>query len=214
MLRQAGRTCLEVKAFSFTINNSLERITLVLILLILGSCKPINTEKQNTTLENSSAKAYFAGGCFWGVEYFFEKQNGVRQVTSGYMGGKLKNPTYQDVSYTHSGHVEAVEVQYDPDKVSYEALARLFFEIHDPTQIDGQGPDIGYQYSSMIFYNNVSEKEIAQKLIDLLKNKGLDVVTDLKEAKIFYPAEEYHQDYYAKNSGKPYCHFYKKRFQD
>ena len=183
-----------------------------MILLIVGSCKPINTEKQNTTLENSSAKAYFAGGCFWGVEYFFEKQNGVRQVTSGYMGGKLKNPTYQDVSYTHSGHVEAVEVQYDPDKVSYEALARLFFEIHDPTQIDGQGPDIGYQYSSMIFYNNVSEKEIAQKLIDLLKNKGLDVVTDLKEAKIFYPAEEYHQDYYAKNSGKPYCHFYKKRF--
>lgn len=185
---------------------------LSVFLLITGGCKAINTEKGKTTLENSSARAYFAGGCFWGVEYFFEKQPGVSRATSGYMGGELENPTYQDVSYTHSGHVEVVEVQYDPDKVSYETLARLFFEIHDPTQIDGQGPDIGDQYLSVIFYNNVSEKEIAQKLIDILKNKGLEVVTDLKEAKIFYPAEEYHQDYYAKKGGKPYCHFYIKRF--
>jgi len=194
------------------INNNLKILALTLLLLTIGSCKSTSIGKQSTPLDNSTAKAYFAGGCFWGVEYFFEKRYGVTQATSGYMGGKLKNPTYRDVSYTHSGHVEAVEVQYDPSQVNYETLARLFFEIHDPTQLDGQGPDIGDQYLSMVFYNNAAEKKIIQNLISILKNKGLDVVTELKEAKSFYPAEKEHQNYYAKKGGKPYCHAYIKRF--
>ncbi len=162
--------------------------------------------------KKSTKKAYFAGGCFWGVEYFFQKQKGVISAVSGFMGGEFKNPTYQDVIYKDTGHVETVEIEYDPKVVSYEELAKLFFEIHDPTQINGQGPDIGSQYLSVIFYNDDKEKEIAQKLIDILKSRGFKVVTSLKKVSTFYEAEEYHQDYYDKNGKIPYCHRYTKRF--
>ena len=157
-------------------------------------------------------KAYFAGGCFWGVEYHFEKVDGVKNVTSGYMGGTLPNPTYWDVSRGTTGHLELVEVCYDPTKVSYESLARLFFETHDPTQRDGQGPDKGSQYLSAIFTSDVEEKRVIVKLISLLRAKGLDVVTKIKEEMPFYPAEEYHQDYYERTGKQPCCHSYKKLF--
>ncbi|MFH2012906.1 MAG: bifunctional methionine sulfoxide reductase B/A protein [Pseudomonadota bacterium] len=157
-------------------------------------------------------KAYFAGGCFWGVEYLFEKQKGVISAVSGYMGGKVKNPAYKDVSRGDTGHLEAVEVTYDPKEVSYEDLAKFFFEIHDPTQADGQGPDIGEQYLSTIFYNNKDEKMVAIKLIDILKSKGYKVVTKVLPAATFWKAEEYHQNYYDKKKGQPYCHIYKKKF--
>jgi peptide methionine sulfoxide reductase msrA/msrB len=170
-------------------------------------------EPEETTHENLK-KAYFAGGCFWGVEYHFEKLPGVIKAESGYMGGHKENPTYQDVCYTDTGHLEVVEVTYDPTKIDYETLAKLFFEIHDPTQANGQGPDIGSQYLSAIFYNDEKEKETAQKLIDILKKRGYAVVTKLLPAKEhpFYRAEEYHQDYYEKNHKQPYCHSYTKRF--
>ncbi len=165
-------------------------------------------EKENP----KTAKAYFAGGCFWGVEYFFESKEGVISAVSGYMGGALKNPSYQDVSYRNTGHLEVVEVTYDVNKVSYEDLARFFFEIHDPTQANGQGPDIGEQYLSAIFFNNEGEKMTAHKLIDILENKGYQVVTKVIPVSTFWKAEEYHQDYYDKSKKKPYCHTYTKRF--
>jgi len=159
-----------------------------------------------------TAKAYFAGGCFWGVEYLFEKNDGVISAVSGYMGGTKENPTYQEVSHGKTGHLEAVEITYDPGRVGYEDLAKFFFEIHDPTQANGQGPDIGEQYLSAVFYNNDDEKETALKLIDILKGKGHDVVTKVLPASTFWKAEEYHQDYYDKNKKQPYCHVYQKKF--
>lgn len=157
-------------------------------------------------------KAIFAGGCFWGMEYQFQKVDGVKSVISGYIGGQKENPTYKEVCNTNTGHAEAVEITYDASKVSFEELAKLFFEIHDPTQIDGQGPDIGEQYRSEIFYFDSNQKQIAEKLINILKDKGYKVVTKLTKATKFYNAEDYHQDYYNKTGGSPYCHIYQKKF--
>lgn len=158
--------------------------------------------------------AYFAGGCFWGVEYYFEKLNGVQSAISGYMGGHLENPTYKDICTGNTGHFEVVQVNYDSNIIGYEDLAKLFFEIHDSTQSNGQGPDIGTQYLSAIFYENENEKTISNKLINILKNNGYDVVTQLilKNDTTFYEAEDYHQNYYFVHNKIPYCHSYKKKF--
>jgi peptide methionine sulfoxide reductase msrA/msrB len=156
--------------------------------------------------------AIFAGGCFWGVEYFLQKAPGVISVTSGYTGGKVKNPTYKEVCTGNTGHAEAVKIVYDPDKTSYEKLLKLFLEIHDPTQVGRQGPDIGDQYRSEIFYMNDDQKNIAEKDLKILKSKGLKIATILTKASEFYPAEAYHQDYYFNNGKVPYCHAYTKRF--
>lgn len=161
--------------------------------------------------ENTS-KAYFAGGCFWGVEYYFQTVDGVLATTVGYMGGHTQNPTYKEVCSGNTGHIEAMEVVYDPSKVSYEELAKLFFEIHDPTQIDRQGPDIGEQYKSAVFYTDDEQKEITEKLIGILEEKDYKVATELIKAEMFWPAEFYHQDYYKNNGKSPYCHFYTKKF--
>lgn len=157
-------------------------------------------------------KAIFAGGCFWGVEYFFDKIPGVLNAESGYTGGKTKNPTYKDVCGKGTGHAEAVQVTFDPEKVSYETLAKVFFEIHDPTQLNRQGPDIGGQYRSAVFYLNDEQKKIAEKLIGQLKEKGFKVVTQVVKAGKFWPAEDYHQDYYERQNSTPYCHIPVKRF--
>jgi peptide methionine sulfoxide reductase msrA/msrB len=156
--------------------------------------------------------AIFAGGCFWGVEYFLQKAPGVISVSSGFTGGYVKNPSYKEVCTGKTGHAEAVKVIYDPEKTSYEKLLKLFLEIHDPTQVGGQGPDLGDQYRSEIFYLNEDQKEIAEKNIGILKAKGLKVVTAITKASEFYQAEDYHQDYYFKNGKIPYCHAYTKRF--
>jgi peptide methionine sulfoxide reductase msrA/msrB len=156
--------------------------------------------------------AIFAGGCFWGVEYFLQKAPGVISVTSGFTGGHVKNPSYKEVCTGRTGHAEAVKVIYDPDKTSYEKLLRLFLEIHDPTQVGGQGPDLGDQYRSEIFYMNDEQKKIADRNIGILKGKGQKVATAVTKASEFYEAEGYHQDYYFKNGKMPYCHAYTKRF--
>ncbi len=156
--------------------------------------------------------AIFAGGCFWGVEHMLSKLPGVRDVVSGYIGGKTENPTYEQVCSHRTGHAEAVRVTFDPRQVSYEELARLFFEIHDPTQLNRQGPDIGDQYRSEIFYNSPEQRRIAEKLIAELQSKGYRVVTRVTPASTFWPAEDYHQDYYERKGTKPYCHAYTKRF--
>jgi peptide methionine sulfoxide reductase msrA/msrB len=159
-----------------------------------------------------TAKAIFAGGCFWGVEYYFQQKEGVISTKVGYIGGYKDNPTYKEVCAHTTGHIEALEVTYDIDKVTYEDLAKLFFEIHDPTQVNGQGNDIGPQYVSVIFYLNQDQKIISEKLIHTLELKGYKIATQLKEATTFWPAEEYHQQYYQRGGGTPYCHKYTKRF--
>jgi len=156
--------------------------------------------------------AIFASGCFWGVEYQLKKSGGLISTTTGYTGGKVKNPTYQQVSTGKTGHAEAVRVIFDSSKVTYEDLAKLYFETHDFTQVGGQGPDIGDQYRSEIFYINDAQKAAAEKLIAQLKAKGHNVATKLTPAEKFYDAEDYHQDYYKKTGKAPYCHIYKKIF--
>jgi peptide methionine sulfoxide reductase msrA/msrB len=156
--------------------------------------------------------AIYAGGCFWGVEYYMEQKDGVISVISGYIGGTKDHPTYKEVCTGTTGHAEAVEVIFDPSKVTYEELTRLFFEIHDPTQVNRQGPDIGMQYRSEVFYRNEEQKKIAEDLIAILKNKGYKVATKVTKATTFWPAEDYHQDYYEHKGTLPYCHGYTKRF--
>ncbi len=152
-------------------------------------------------------KAIFAGGCFWGVETLFKQKEGVLDTRVGYTGGSLKNPTYNEVSAKKTNHAEAVEVIYNPNEVSYEELIKLFFEIHDFTQIDRQGPDIGKQYRSAIFYTTEEQKNIANKYKSILEEKGYKVVTEITEASVFWVAEEYHQNYYDKTGKTPYCHY-------
>jgi peptide methionine sulfoxide reductase msrA/msrB len=164
------------------------------------------------TGEGRYGTAIFAGGCFWGVEYFLQKESGVISVTSGYTGGHVKNPSYKEVCTGKTGHAEAVKIIYDPEKTSYEKLLRLFLEIHDPTQAGGQGPDIGDQYRSEIFYLNDDQRKIAGKNLKILTDKGYRIATTLTRASEFFEAEDYHQDYYFKNGKVPYCHGYTKRF--
>ena len=156
--------------------------------------------------------AYYAGGCFWGVEYMLQQEEGVQSVVSGYMGGHVANPTYEQVCTGTTGHAETVQVVFDPSKVSYEKLTKLFFEIHDPTELNRQGPDRGYQYRSAVFYKNDEQKQTTEKLINILKGKGYKVVTEVAPAGPFYQAEAYHQDYYDHTGKRPYCHAYVKRF--
>jgi peptide methionine sulfoxide reductase msrA/msrB len=159
-----------------------------------------------------TAKAIFASGCFWGTEYYFQKAPGVISTTVGYTGGHVDNPTYKQVCTDTTGHAEAVEVVYDPSVISYEQLAKLFFETHDFTQMNRQGPDIGKQYRSAIFYLDKEQQEIATNLVQQLREKGFDVKTQVEQTKKFWPAEEYHQDYYQKTAKQPYCHIYRKIF--
>lgn len=156
--------------------------------------------------------AYFAGGCFWGVEYHFEKLNGVVAAISGYMGGRTENPDYKSICTGLTGHLEVVRVDYDESIVSFEELAKLFFEIHDFTQINGQGPDIGSQYLSAIFYADEEQKIVSEKVIKELENMNYKVATSLYELVPFYEAEDYHQDYYDRHQKVPYCHSYNKIF--
>ncbi len=169
-------------------------------------------DNKKTETSGKTEKAYFAGGCFWGTEYYFQQSEGVLSTTVGYMGGEKDDPSYREVTTGRTGHAETVEVVYDPEKTSFETLARLFFEIHDPTQVNRQGPDIGNQYRSEIFYVDEEQKKTAEKLIDILKEKGYKVATKLSKADKFWKGEDYHQDYYMNKQSKPYCHFYTERF--
>lgn len=160
----------------------------------------------------TSETAIFASGCFWGSEYVVEHVPGVISTRVGYTGGHTEHPTYKQVCTGTTGHVEAVEVVFDPRRTTYEALARTYFENHDPTQVGGQGPDIGDQYRPVIFYTTEAQKETAQRLIDELGKKGIKAATKLQPAGKFWPAETYHQKYYDHTGGKPYCHFPRKLF--
>lgn len=162
--------------------------------------------------EKGEERALFAGGCFWGVEYFMKRIPGVRKTTVGYVGGHVVKPTYEEVGSGLTGHLEAIEIVFDPKKVSFEEVAKAFFEIHDPTQKNGQGPDVGSQYRSCIFYLTEAQKKSANHLISLLEKKGLYMATEVRPASPFYPAELVHQNYYEKTGKKPYCHRKVNRF--
>lgn len=162
--------------------------------------------------EKNLDTAYFASGCFWGTQYHFQKKEGVISTKVGYMGGHQKNPSYQQVCTGNTGHAETTKVVFDPKKISYEELTKLFFETHDQGQLNRQGPDIGTQYRSVIFYTSENEKKTAEKLISELRKKGFEVATELTPANTFWIAEDYHQNYYEQKGGSPYCHIYQKKF--
>ncbi|MGD2169022.1 MAG: peptide-methionine (S)-S-oxide reductase MsrA [Chlamydiota bacterium] len=147
-------------------------------------------------------KATFAAGCFWGVEEAFRKIKGVISTRVGYTGGHVENPTYREVCQKTTGHAESIEIEFDPQIISYEKLLKIFWQIHDPTSVDKQGLDIGNQYRSAIFYHNKQQQKIAELSKDEIQSKlSKKVVTSIEPAKTFYPAEEYHQKYiYKKNS--------------
>ncbi len=169
-------------------------------------------DKKDNENDKNYKRAIFASGCFWGTEYYLQKQKGVISTTVGYCGGSKENPSYADVCTGKTGHAESVEVDYDENIVSYETLARLFFETHDPTQVNGQGPDIGNQYRSAIFYIDDEQKAVAEKLIKILESKGMKIATEVTKAGHFWKAEDYHQDYYDHKGTHPYCHFHRKLF--
>jgi len=151
-------------------------------------------------------RAIFAGGCFWCTEAIFVNIEGVHKVTSGYIGGATEHPSYQQICEGNTGHVEAVEIIFDENKISYKSLLKIFFNTHDPTQFDGQGNDIGSQYLSRIYFVSEEQKDIAKKYIEsIVNNYDAPIITKLYQENNFYVAEDYHQNYYRENSGQPYC---------
>jgi len=158
-------------------------------------------------------EAIVAGGCFWGVDYFLRQIPGVLLVEVGYTGGIVHEPTYEQVCQGNTGHLEAVRVVFDRSKTDYFTVVKRFFEIHDPTQTDGQGPDIGPQYRSAVFYYNHDQQEQLLDLVNELRQNGYLSTTRLDIVTTFWPAEEYHQDYYRKHKKTPYCHHPVKRFR-
>lgn len=189
-------------------------LSYLLMLLALYSCADANTgQNQNKPVRLTQAdlvgtdSATFAGGCFWCTEASFERVKGVKQVISGYAGGNEKNPTYSEVSAGQSNHAESIMVYYDPKEISYKELLEMFFVAHDPTTLNRQGPDIGRQYRSAIFYHNATQQQQAQEYIKELEASNTfksKIVTEVKPVIAFWPAEDYHQDYYEHHPDDPY----------
>ncbi len=168
--------------------------------------------KTKNTMQTNEQVATFAGGCFWCTEAIFLEIDGVQSVTSGYIGGTTENPTYREVCSGTTGHAEAIQIVYDSTKVSFDVLLELFFATHDPTTLNRQGNDIGTQYRSEVFYHNSEQKELTEGYIQLLQKEhtygfGTTVVTKVSPATLFYPAEDYHQNYYNQNKTEGYCHY-------
>lgn len=152
--------------------------------------------------------ATLGGGCFWCLEAVFQELEGVQSVVSGYAGGRVPNPSYREVCTGRTGHAEVVQVVFDPAVLSYGDLLSVFFSIHDPTTLNRQGADVGTQYRSVIFYHDAEQKRVAEAMIRELGQEGLwrdPIVTEVVPLDRFYPAEDYHQDYFRRNPGQPYC---------
>lgn len=161
---------------------------------------------------HDTEEVILAGGCFWGMDYWFAKAPGVLLVECGYTGGHRSYPSYEEVCCGQTGHFEAIRVVFDKEKTNTKALYQLFFDIHDASQKNGQGPDIGPQYQSAIFYFNEQQKQMAQALIHTLQKQSIDVATQVLPVQVFWSAESYHQQYYQKKNQKPYCHYPRKIF--
>lgn len=187
------------------------------LLLLFASCQSSSNEQPTVQAENMEneaqtnnsglAIATFAGGCFWCTETYFERLKGVEKVVSGYAGGEEQNPTYRQVSYGETSHAEGVQVYYNPEEITYQQLLEVFFSTHDPTTLNRQGPDIGKQYRSIVFYNNPEENRQIQNYIASLSKSGKyknKIVTEVQPLEKFWEAEDYHQDYYVQNPSDPY----------
>ena len=161
---------------------------------------------------NEVGEILVAGGCFWGIEYYMRSLPGVLDVEVGYTGGEVNHPTYAQVCLGNTGHFEAVRVLFDPSKTTEEKVLKYFFEIHDPTQVNGQGPDIGKQYQSAVFYHDAKQHKLIEKIVSDLQALGYKAATKILPAQVFWLAEEEHQQYYAKHHSLPTCHLYVKRF--
>lgn len=195
--------------------NSVKGLSLILGLVFI-SCtakeKPVVKdefkEPVKIKVKEGMEVATFAGGCFWCTEAVFLEIKGVEKVVSGYIGGKTKNPTYKDICTGETGHAEAIQITYNSKEVAYEDLLEVFFETHDPTTLNRQGADVGTQYRSEIFYHSEAQKVKAENYIELLVKEKLydkSIVTKISSATQFYPAEDYHQNYYNQNSSQGYC---------
>lgn len=195
--------------------NTIKGLSMVLS-LIFSSCtakeKPVVKEEfkepVKVKVKQGMEVATFAGGCFWCTEAVFLEIKGVEKVVSGYIGGKTINPTYKEICTGETGHAEAIQITFNPNEVAYEDLLEVFFGTHDPTTLNRQGADVGTQYRSEIFYHSEAQKTKAENYIQLLEKEKLydkKIVTKVSSATVFYPAEDYHQNYYNQNSSQGYC---------
>ena len=171
-----------------------------------------NKEKTNKSMQNGNEIATFAGGCFWCTEAVFLNLKGVTSVKSGYIGGTTINPTYKEICTGTTGHAEAIQIEFDPSVITFQELLEIFFATHDPTTLNIQGADVGTQYRSEVFYHNENQKIATQEYIQLLLQEhtfgfGKSIVTKISTAVTFYPAEDYHQNYYNQNKEQGYCSF-------
>ena len=184
------------------IRNRIQCLSLAIALVFTGAATALS-QTMNT---NHSETATFGGGCFWCMEAEFQRIPGVKHVTSGFAGGQTENPSYHDVCTGSTGHAEVTQIEYDPQKISYEKLLDYFWDAHDPTTLNRQGADTGTQYRSIILYSNDEQKRIAEKSrAEAQKNFQSPIVTEIVPLTKFYKGEEYHQDYYRNNSNAPYC---------
>lgn len=174
-----------------------------------GSAKISDKAKRNVIMNSNLDTATFANGCFWCTEAIFQDVKGVEQVTSGYTDGHVKNPTYKEVTTGETGHAEALEIIYDPSVISFDELLEIFWKTHDPTTLNRQGNDVGTQYRSGIYYHNAEQKQKAEHYKTELDKSGAfnnPIVTEIKPFSVFYPAEDYHQEYFNNNENQnPYC---------
>jgi peptide-methionine (S)-S-oxide reductase len=202
-------------------------ILFLLSLLPLSSCGS-NKSKNIETMNNNNERyemATLGGGCFWCIEAIYLEMKGIISVTSGYSGGKIKNPTYREVTSGMTGHAEVVQITFDPKVITYRDILTIFFHVHDPTTLNRQGADVGTQYRSVIFYHNDNQKSLAEEVMHEIQNSKVwkdPLVTELSPLTAFYVAEDYHQDYFANNPNAPYCTFvvspkvekFRKNFQE
>ena len=168
----------------------------------------VSNDQDSKTAKNTTEKATFGAGCFWCVEAVFDQLNGVSSVTSGYTGGEIPNPTYEQICTGFTGHAEVIQVEYDPEVISFTKLLEVFWKTHDPTTLNRQGNDVGTQYRSAVFYHNEEQLEVASSYMRKLNDEnafGAPVVTTMEKLGEFYSAENYHQDYFKLNGRDPYC---------
>jgi len=179
-----------------------------LILLFVFLSLNLFSQKNINNMNKNLAVATFGNGCFWCTEAIFQQLRGVEKVISGYTGGSVKNPSYREVCNGTTGHAEALQITYDPDIISYRELLDVFFYTHDPTTLNRQGADVGTEYRSAIFYHDEIQKSEAEKIILQLEKEIVfndKIVTEITPFDIFYPADDYHQNYYNNNKNQPYC---------
>ena len=184
------------------------RVLLLLVALSGVSCAQQQDRTKSVNMENGLVTATFGSGCFWCTEAVFQRVNGVDKVASGYMGGKVKNPTYREVTTGLTGHAEVIQLTYNPSVISYDELLEIFWATHDPTTLNRQGADVGTQYRSVIFYHTDEQRKLAETYQKRLDESGAfekPIVTEISPAGTFYQAEDYHQNYFNLNGNAPYC---------